>query len=121
MGNDSKITLLAKSSSGAGPYPVEFIFENNTMSIHCGCPAGKWGKFCKHKIRMLQGDYDILYDDDQGNQLDKITDWIQGSEFLDLIFERGKLEKVLKETQNNLNAVKKKMAEAMKNGIKQKA
>ena len=114
-----KITLLAKSSDGPEPYSVDFIFKNDKMSIHCSCPAGKWGKFCKHKIQMLQENYDILSDEGQSNQLEEIADWIQKSEFLDLIFERSKLDGKLMEIQEKLNGVKKKMARMMKEGIKQ--
>ena len=102
-------TLLAKSSSGSEPYKVDFVVENNIMTVHCNCPAGRLGKFCKHKIRMLQGDYDVLYDDDQCDQLDKISDWIQKSDFLDLIFERSKFRTALREAEEKVNAIKKEM------------
>ena len=125
MKGDSKITFLAKSGSGAKPYTVDFIFRNDQMFVFCSCPAGKYRNFCTHKIRLMQGDVDVLYNDDQCEDLAKIEELVQKSEFLDLIFERSKFKVELREAQYRLEAVKermrpveKKMAQAMKVGIK---
>ena len=95
------------------------------MYVHCSCPAGRFGKFCKHKIQLIQNYSDILCDDDQWEDLSQIHEWFQKSEFLDLIFERSKFKKELWEAQDRLESVKKrirpiekKMAQAMKKGIK---
>ena len=125
---NQRITLFAKSSSGGAPYSVNFVFEQDLLTVHCDCPAGRFGKFCKHKIRMLQEDYDILSDSDDENQCDRLTEisnWIQKSEFLNLIFERSKFKTALREAQEKLDQVKRemrpieeKMAIAMKKGIR---
>jgi|LGVF01.1.fsa_nt_gb hypothetical protein len=126
MKADSKITFLVKSGSGPKPYLVDFVFKNDCMFVSCDCPAAKFGKFCKHKIRLIQEDFDILYDDTQSEDLVQIGDWIQRSEFLDLILERSKFKKEFREAQQRLDAVKrkmqpveKKMAQAMKDEIRQ--
>jgi hypothetical protein len=74
---------------------------------------------------LIQGNSDILYDDSQDEDLYQICDWIQKSEFLDLIFERSKFKTELREAQARLDEVKrkmrpveKKMAQVMKKGIK---
>lgn len=116
MADDSKITFLVKSSSGDKPYSIYVDIKDNKMFVFCNCPAGKFKKFCKHKIRLLLGDFDILYDE-QDDDLIRVTDLIQGSDFQDLIFERSKAEKVLKEAQSTANKVKRKIIRAMENGI----
>ena len=128
MKNDTKIRLLVKSSSSSEPHSVDIIVESDKMFVFCSCPAGKYGKFCKHKIRVMQGDFDILYDDYQLDDVARIADWIQESDFLDLIFERSKFKSELREAEERLEAVKKKMkpvekriAQAMKDGIKLKS
>lgn len=118
-----KITLLAKSSSGDGIYQVDFIFENDRMSIHCNCPTGWFGKFCKHKMSFLKGNDYYLYteiedDDDQYDHLDYVSRWAQRSEYLDYIIKMRKLQKVFDEAEANLNAVKRQLAKAMKKGLK---
>jgi len=111
------IKLLAKSSSGKKPYSVDFTIIGGKMTVRCNCPAGRYGKLCKHKISMIEEDYDILYDENQDKQLYEISDLIQKSDFLDLIFERSKAKTALGEAQEKLDTVKKKMAQAIKNGI----
>ena len=62
------VLLKANSSSGSF-YNVEFREAEEGLSIHCDCPAGEWGKFCKHKWQLLNGDEDMLFDSSQLNQL----------------------------------------------------
>jgi hypothetical protein len=123
--NDSQINFLVKNDSKSIPYTAEVIIRNNQMFIHCNCPAGKFGNFCRHKIRLTQDDHDILYDQSQRNDLNRIADWIQNSDFVEFIFERSLFKKELREAEDRLETVKRnmkpvedKMAQAMKNGIK---
>lgn len=129
MTNDQqidKVTIFAKSSSSDAVYSVDFIFKNNRnhMAIHCNCPAGRFGKFCKHKMSFIQGDYRYLYDDDQYDQLVYIADWVQKSQYLDLIFKRSPLKQALREAEYKLEEIKEKIrpinneiAKAMKKGL----
>lgn len=124
MESDDRLVFLVKGDSGSEPYSVDITLKGNRMYVACSCPAGRFGKFCKHKIRLIQGDLGILHDDAQCDDLNQIHDWIQQSDFLDLIFERSKFKKDLREAQQRLDAVKrqmqpveKKMAQAMKKGI----
>ena len=112
-----KITLLAKSSSRDEPYTVDFINKEGRLLVKCNCPSGKFGKFCKHKIRLLKGDYEMLYDEEQDDQLDIISEQVQKSDYLDLIIELSKSEKAVSKAEEKLNGVKKKIARAMKTGL----
>jgi hypothetical protein len=122
--NDLQINFLAKNDSKFTPYTVEIIIKNKQMFIHCDCPAGKFEKFCMHKIRLLQDDYQVLYDQSQMNELNRISNWVKKSDFLDLILERSGFKKELREAEDRLEAIKRnmkpvedKMAQAMKIGI----
>lgn len=97
MESNERLIFLVKGDSSSEPYSVDITINDNQMYVACSCPAGNFGKFCKHKIRLLQGDFDVLYDDDQCDDLSRINDWIQQSDFLDLIFERSKFKKDLRE------------------------
>lgn len=131
MKDDSKISFLVKAGGRSEPYSVDFIMEHGRMFVYCNCPAGRFAKFCKHKIKLIQSNDDILYDQydrKQQRELGKIHDWFQQSEFLDLIFERSKFKKELYEAQQRLEAVRKRMrpvekrmAQAMKDGVKQRS
>ena len=129
--NNSKTTFLVKSGTRGQFYRVNFELKNERMFVRCNCPAGRFGKFYKHKIGLIQDTWEIVDDhEDYGDKdpykkLGKIQDWFQRSEFLDLIFERSPfkmplakaLEKV-EEIRSRMRPVEKKMAEAMKRGIK---
>jgi len=122
--DDLQISFLAKNDTKATPHTVEIIIKNKQMFIHCDCPAGKFGKFCMHKIRLLQDDYQVLYDQSQRNELDRISNWIKKSDFMDLILERSGFKKELREAEDRLEAIKinmkpveDKMAQAMMIGI----
>lgn len=114
-----KITLLAKSSSRPEPYSVDIIFKDEKLLIFCNCPAGRHRKFCKHKWQMIKGNFNILYDENQDEKLDKISDWIQKSEYLDMIIEMSKIEKEQSEIEERIKILKKKIANGMKIGLSQ--
>jgi hypothetical protein len=58
---DTKITFKVTSSSGE-PYNIQFIFSDNQFTVFCNCQAGIFGKLCKHKIGLLDGDPSLLLD-----------------------------------------------------------
>lgn len=114
-----KIIILAKSSSRPEPYSVEFSFKDGKLSVFCNCPAGRNRMLCKHKWQMIKGNDNILYDDDSDEKLNKIVDWVQKSEYLDLIIEMSKVEKEKMEIDNRLKLIKEKIADGMKIGLSQ--
>jgi hypothetical protein len=70
-----KVTLAAISSSGNGTYSVDFLTnDEGKLSVFCDCPAGEWGKFCKHKWRLLHGDESMLADQTQIDDLQKVAE-----------------------------------------------
>ena len=67
-----KIVLKAKSSNKGESYNVEFLLSDDKLSVFCDCPAGRWGKFCKHKWQLLHGDVKMLFDEAQIEELKTI-------------------------------------------------
>ncbi|MFT7388756.1 MAG: putative Zn finger protein [Candidatus Endobugula sp.] len=63
------ISIKAKSSRGDASYTVDFMTKDGVLSVFCDCPAGEWGKFCKHKWQLLNGDESMLTSIDQSSQL----------------------------------------------------
>jgi hypothetical protein len=107
------VLLKANSSSGSF-YNVEFREAEEGLSIHCDCPAGEWGKFCKHKWQLLNGDEDMLFDSSQLNQLaaiHKIALERGLSAFYKKIEELDMLKKsFIKEQKQEKNSVKKSLS-----------
>lgn len=110
-----KETFPIQGSKG-NSYKIEFSEEDGLIKVKCSCPAGRFGKFCKHKMRFILGDGYILEDDSQIDALAKIADRIQNSNYFDLIVEHSKAKRAVEEAEANLKKVRGKIAEAMKKG-----
>ena len=109
-------TLVVNSSSGAGSYLVNVIYDGSNVSLHCDCPAGKLGKFCKHKFGIISGEFTILTDKNQLSELDKIQEWVQKTTIFNLLNQFNDAESQIQKAQINLNQIKKKLEKAMKDG-----
>lgn len=69
-----KISLQAISSSTDSSYTVDhLVSDEGKLSVFCDCPAGQWGKFCKHKWRLLHGDETMLADLSQIEALKEVA------------------------------------------------
>jgi hypothetical protein len=111
--------ILVRSSSRPEPYAIHAVFNPDTgLSLHCNCPAGEWGKFCKHKIRLASGDEGILYDDDQKAGFHKIMQWVEQTSCRNLLGDLAAAERQLQQAKNNVKALHEKIARLMREGIK---
>ena len=81
-----KITLLAKSSGSVG-YPVIFTCKDNHLQIKCGCVAGKFSQFCKHKYQLLDGNKDYLQDQTHPDDLASILAILPHTDFPELLHQ----------------------------------
>ena len=113
-----KIALLVKSSSMAGvSYEVVFKNNNGIITIKCNCRAGELTKLCKHKLALIRGDSSILMDDNEDYNFINVKEWINNSDFSQLIIEHDLAEKALAEKQQALKKIKDRLEVAMRRGI----
>ena len=113
-----EIAILVKSSSRDEPYAVAVSSTESCLSIFCDCPAGEWGKYCKHKEAIVLADERIIYDEDQRDKFNEIQKLISESGYPDLLKELLESEKALELAQKNLKKHKEKIARLMKEGLK---
>jgi len=111
-------TILVKSSSRDEPYAVAFSLTESGLSILCDCPAGEWGKYCKHKMAIVLADEKILYDEHQRDNFIKVQKWIAASGYLALIQELAEFERALELAKKNVKNQKVEIARLMKEGLK---
>jgi len=111
-------TILVKSSSRDEPYAVAVSSTESGLSIFCDCPAGEWGKYCKHKMAIVLADERILYDGEQKDNFTKVTEWIAESGYPRLVQELCESEKALELAKKNVKNQKEKIARLMKEGLK---
>ncbi|MCG6869532.1 MAG: hypothetical protein LJE91_12630 [Gammaproteobacteria bacterium] len=111
-------TILVKSSSRDEPYAVAVSSTESRLSIFCDCPAGEWGKYCKHKMAIVLADERILFDEEQKDNFNKVKQWIVESGYPDLVQELRESEKALESAKKNVKNQKEKIARLMKEGLK---
>ena len=112
-------TILVRSSSRDEPYSVEISSTAEYgLTIICDCPAGEWGKYCKHKMAVALGDATILYDDEQIDGFNEISNWIDVSNYPKIFSEIRVVEKQLEEAKKNVKNMKEKIARFMRDGLK---
>ncbi len=58
-----------KSSTKPDGYSVVINRKSEQTTCSCDCPAGKFGKICKHKLAVLTGDVNVLIDPSQSSSL----------------------------------------------------
>ena len=114
-----EITILAKSSSKKGVhYSVNFLFDEDRLFVSCDCPAGRFRKFCKHKLAFIRGNDSYLYDEGQRDDLNKVADWVQKSGYLDYIIRISKAQRMLEEAEANLKKIHEELAQAFTRGVR---
>jgi hypothetical protein len=91
-----KTILLAKSSSGE-PYKVEFIADGSSLRVFCHCQAGVLQQMCKHKLALIKGDTNMLFDPKHAALLSEVHAW---SQFGELKVRTAEYEKKLKEIES---------------------
>ena len=117
-----EIALKARSSSRPEPYLVVFVWNNETLSVSCDCPAGEVGQLCKHKLALLQNDASMLYNPNQKDDLAKAFKWVQTTSFSSLLNELKETERQTEQTIANakkqLASLKQKVGRLIREGLK---
>ena len=108
-----ELTFLVKGSS-AVPYEVIFIKDNDSLTAICNCPAGQYSNFCKHRISILDGNFDAITSDN-ADQAPQVVAWLAGTDVEAALIELRAAEKDPDLDKRALNAAKRKLARAMNN------
>ena len=98
-------------------YIVEFVNDENKLMVFCNCPAGIFGKFCKHKMGLLTGNLENLADPSELDGYQEVKGWIQQSNLPQMIDQMASSEKELEKIKAQLNSFKKKIELALKDGV----
>lgn len=107
-----------KSSSSDSIYCITFTFYNSAITVHCDCPAGIYGKVCKHKTAILDGDVSSIDDSEINEDLIDLLARVKGNE--DLINHNEELieiEKQIKKMNTRKRKLKQDLEAMFKYGI----
>ena len=112
------ITILIKSSSQSEPRSVQVTQDESGLSFLCDCPAGVRGRICKHKRALVSADDSLLYDKNQKENFDKITEWVNVSGYPDLMKELKEAENALESAKEKARDIKERITRVMNEGLK---
>lgn len=96
---------------------MDFLWENGLLSVFCDCAAGEWGKFCKHKWRLLSGDASMLYSEGDIDKLQGIEAWVKESSFSTLYRDVDALEEEIKTLKAEVKVAKKEAEKKLREGF----
>lgn len=113
---DTRIILKVISSSGE-PYDVHFEISDNKFTVLCNCPAGVYGKLCKHKTRLLDGDTSILFNQTDKDTLKQLHDFADKSKYAELMSSYNLLKKEIEIFQKKEKKIKEQVELILKTGI----
>jgi hypothetical protein len=107
--------FLAKSS-GSTPYQVVFTHADNKLGATCNCGAGIFGKLCKHKLALLQGDTSMLFEPAAEVQLQELLVVVKQTSYPEILADIRQAELAESEAKKNLDKRKKTLEKALKEG-----
>jgi hypothetical protein len=113
-----KTNMIIKVISSSGePYDVHFEFSDNKFTVFCNCPAGIYGKLCKHKTRLLDGDLSILFDKSAQDILKQVHELANNSNYKEIMSSYKNLKKEIEEIQKKEKKIKEQIEQALKTGV----
>lgn len=98
-----------RSSSSSSEYIVSVWIEGEQVLCICDCPAGKFGKLCKHKVAILSGDESALSQRSQSDQLKFLCGQVTQRALGKCLLELDAAEKGLDQAKRHLDKVKKEL------------
>lgn len=106
-----------QSSDGVTSYDIELSLESGRLRVHCGCPAGVLGKWCKHKMHLLTGDISGVLGDFVPADMDEALAWIKQSEFPRLLDEMKFAENEMLTAKKRMDNARKSLEKAAQKGV----
>jgi hypothetical protein len=104
-------------SSDGDFYNVICRNKEGIISIKCDCVAGIYTKLCKHKLSIVMGQVENLYDNNQIEDFRTVQKWINNSGYSELLNRLEIAEKELLIKKNELKKIKDAMEVAMRKGL----
>ena len=90
------------------------------LHVYCSCPAGKLGKWCKHKMHLVSGDVAGVLGDSGVSDMTEVLAWIKNSEFPRLLNEMKLAEDEMLAAKRKMDNVKKALEKAAQKGVYEK-
>ena len=105
--------IVVPSSSGEGSYEIEVKQSVNGVQLICNCPAGQFGKSCKHKLKILNVALGIDNGAELAGNISGVGKLVAASRLPALVKELVESERVLEAAKTVVNKAKKNLERHM--------
>lgn len=109
--------IRIKSSSTEEIYNVTFKIESDLISLDCDCQAGTFNKLCKHRVSLIERNYDDVLDKNDAVLLYDTIVKMNKSEIIKSITEVNLIEKEVKKLNTKKEKLKKDINLKFSNGF----
>ena len=75
-----EIKILMKSKGDSKAQAVFVKNDKAGLSFFCKCPLGGQGYFCEHKIALISGNKNMLFDASQDENFRQVLSWVNQSD-----------------------------------------
>ncbi|CCN37193.1 conserved hypothetical protein [Vibrio nigripulchritudo SO65] len=100
---------------GSSSEPYEVVFtktKHNALKAKCTCPAGSFGRHCKHRFNILDGQSEGIVSENL-EQVKEVVSWIEGSELQATLKTIKELEIQAVRIKRELSKSKNQIAKAL--------
>jgi hypothetical protein len=112
-----QMVVYVLSSDGVTQYAIKGLLDNTKLKLYCECQSGVMGKFCKHRIELIEGDLKNIGAKTNKSSLDILLEWIRVSNFPLVVRELREFESAEIKAKSNVTAFKKKVGLMMEGKI----
>lgn len=94
------------------PYVVTFFRELNNLTAKCTCKAGQYGRYCKHRLGLMDGSTKKVVSDNL-EQVPLVPKMMEGTDVHRAYMAFRAIESVYEEAKNEFAVRKKILAKSM--------
>lgn len=113
------IDIKVPSSSSDATYLVSVRQDDDGVLISCTCPAGLFGKLCKHKLEVLNSSIGTTEIDSDETRY-SIRLLIGSTDIALFLTDMNRADQELQTAKRALDAAKKKLEKLLNGGIRRK-
>lgn len=113
------IDIEVPSSSSDATYLVSVRQDETGAFVTCTCPAGQFGKLCKHKVEVLNSAINTTEDHSGASRYD-LNRLIESTDIPLLLTEMNRADQELQRAKRALEVAKKNLEKSLSGGSSRK-
>jgi len=103
---------FAVQGSAPEPYTTTFMKEGQNITARCTCQGGRFGKWCKHRLRILQGSVQGIVSKNK-DEVSVVQSWLPGTDVEKALKEHVKAEQALDAARKRFGVAKRMLESLM--------